>query len=69
MNTRNVCELRERVWGIMYHIYVVRREKVTSSLQITFMGRGGEVVEEGKYHASLSSGIDGVDITMAAGIA
>ena len=40
-----MCELRERVRGIMYHVYVVKREKVTGSLQIMFMGRGGDVVE------------------------
>jgi len=32
-----MCELRERVWGVMYDgtydVYVVRRENVTGSLQ------------------------------------
>ena len=41
-----MCELRERVRGVMYdrtdNVYVVRRENVTGSLQIMFMvhGRG-----------------------------
>jgi hypothetical protein len=40
-----MCELRERVLGVMhdrtYNLYVVRRENVTGSLQIRFMGRVG----------------------------
>jgi hypothetical protein len=40
-----MCELHERVRGVMYDgtydVYVVRRENVTGSLQIMFMGRGG----------------------------
>jgi hypothetical protein len=49
-----MCELRKRVRGVMYDVYIVRSEKVTGSLQIMLMGRGGEVVEEGKYHTSPS---------------
>jgi hypothetical protein len=36
-----MCELHEGVRGIMYHVYAVRRGKVTGSLQMMFMGRGG----------------------------
>ena len=41
---RRMCELRERVRGIMrgaYDVYVVRKENITGSLQMMFMGHGG----------------------------
>jgi hypothetical protein len=48
---RSICELHERVRGVVYDsthdVYVVRRENVTGSLQIMFMGgpcQWGEVV-------------------------
>jgi hypothetical protein len=39
--TNNRCELRERVRDVMHDVYIVRREKVSGSLQVMFMGYSG----------------------------